>query len=509
MSERLKVAQVRAKDFKCIREVEITPAGGIVRISGAPGQGKTSILEAIEAGIAGGDKTLVRRGADRAEIFLSIGDLEISRKIPVRGRQTLRVKRDGLALTQGDGNALLKALFGPHIFRPIRWVQLAGDDSRGRKDRCRRQRDELLSAMPVRLMAEELMEAVEELGEDVLDAWREIRADVNYGDHGLMICRSLEAACYDTRKRCNAEVERAVRDLEQYQVTLGSPPEEDLEVLRGQTESAKRAYHMALGQVEARKTLRSRAEQLGRQIAREGADLPRRCVIDTQRAAVAERISTKEAEIEFLRGMLAKAETALDEARRQASEISDTERALDRLDGLRAELSELETSLDAGGEQDLEKMRKEIDEADRRVALRRAHEDHKQATHTVSMARARSERFDRLVKLFRDELPRRVVKRMNMPIDGLRIERDQVAIHGIPLHRLGTSEQIRVGVQVAIALNPAAGFVCVDGAESLGREGLDELRRITEELGIQLWMSEVAEEPAPDALVIRNGEISA
>jgi hypothetical protein len=112
------------------------------------------------------------------------------------------------------------------------------------------------------------------------------------------------------------------------------------------------------------------------------------------------------------------------------------------------------------------------------------------------------------VTLFRDVLPSMLLARANLPLDGLAIEDETIVINGVPLHELGTSEQIRVGVVIASALNPLAGFVLVDQAESLGREGKKALASVAHELGLQLIMTVVDPDavPGPGVTVMRGGE---
>jgi hypothetical protein len=81
-------------------------------------------------------------------------------------------------------------------------------------------------------------------------------------------------------------------------------------------------------------------------------------------------------------------------------------------------------------------------------------------------------------------------------------------VDGVPLHALGTSQQIRTGVLVAAALNPRSAFVLVDGAESMGRADRLALADAAQELGLQLILTVVDPDaaPGPDVTVMREGE---
>jgi tRNA modification GTPase len=82
-----------------------------------------------------------------------------------------------------------------------------------------------------------------------------------------------------------------------------------------------------------------------------------------------------------------------------------------------------------------------------------------------------------------------------------------IQIDGVPLHQLGTSQQIAVGVKVAAAVNPKSGFVLVDGAESMGGKDRRALAEAAEVLGLQLIMTVVDPDakPGPGVTVMRGG----
>jgi hypothetical protein len=98
---------------------------------------------------------------------------------------------------------------------------------------------------------------------------------------------------------------------------------------------------------------------------------------------------------------------------------------------------------------------------------------------------------------------------MKMPVPGLGISEGVVTFNGIPLHQLGTSEQIRVAVMVAAAINPHTGFMLIDGAESMGSKDKAELVRAAGELGICLVMTYVdpTAVPGEGRVVMRAGEV--
>lgn len=80
----LRVVELHAENFKRIRAVDITPTGDLVVISGANGQGKSSVLDALWSAVANSSaaKTIpdpIRHGSDTAEVRVDLGELVVTR----------------------------------------------------------------------------------------------------------------------------------------------------------------------------------------------------------------------------------------------------------------------------------------------------------------------------------------------------------------------------------------------------------------------------------------------
>ena len=79
-----RLIELRAANFKSLKAVSVRPDRSVYSINGRNGAGKSSILDAVAAAI-GGQKAFpkepIRKGEDRAEIFLDFGGLKLTRKI--------------------------------------------------------------------------------------------------------------------------------------------------------------------------------------------------------------------------------------------------------------------------------------------------------------------------------------------------------------------------------------------------------------------------------------------
>lgn len=118
-----------AEDFKKLRVVEITPKGHLVQITGKNGQGKTSVLDAIWAGLVGKRATPekpVRKGAQSAKIHLNLGDVIVTRTIGGDGNQKLTVTNaDGIhqrGPKDKGPQELLDSLLGELTFDPLEFI---------------------------------------------------------------------------------------------------------------------------------------------------------------------------------------------------------------------------------------------------------------------------------------------------------------------------------------------------------------------------------------------------
>lgn len=79
-----RLVELRAENFKILKAVAVRPDGAVLKVNGRNAQGKSSLLDAVAAAIGGKDAfpaEPIRKGEDRAEIFLDFGGLKLTRKI--------------------------------------------------------------------------------------------------------------------------------------------------------------------------------------------------------------------------------------------------------------------------------------------------------------------------------------------------------------------------------------------------------------------------------------------
>lgn len=508
--DRCRVLHLTAHNFKCLAEVDIDFDGNIHRVCGDAGQGKTATLEAIEAGLMGIDPSMVRNGAAEAEIVLELTEATIRRVLTADGNKRQSIKdKNGKTIEKAE--SFLKAIAGRGCFRPLEWVQLGRGDARGRTERLREQKRQLIEILPVKLTRERVLDAVKALGTVYSVAFQAVPTDgVNWQDNPFTIVQALEQAVYAYRYAKNASAEAAEAALDNTPKPKSAPKESE-EDLRAALRTAREAHIVARTKQQSRGQLEQQRDRLAATIADAATTVPDiESVLETKNELARRRDENAAArlghqgEIEELRRQIAALEAKVQECNTAALEIVTAlegcaahERAIETqeargrdLAALDAELGTAETALD------LEKLEQCADAAEQRLEDKRQQQRYADALAAAASARETADLYNVLVRLFRDTLPAEMLSTVKLPVDGLSFDDNQILVNGVPMHQLGTSQQFRIGVLIASRMNRNSAFVLIDGAESMGRKDLAALASAAREEGLQLIMTFVD----PDAL---------
>jgi hypothetical protein len=124
-----KIVKLEAENFKRLKAVEIHPDGNTVVISGRNAQGKSSVLDAIMAALAGkaGSKELVRPirdGETKATVTVTLDELVIERRWTPSG-STVTVSPVGGNAKLNSPQAVLDKLIGSLSFDPLAFAEAA------------------------------------------------------------------------------------------------------------------------------------------------------------------------------------------------------------------------------------------------------------------------------------------------------------------------------------------------------------------------------------------------
>lgn len=121
----MRIIELKAENFKRLLAVEIKPGEGLVQITGRNGQGKSSILDAVFAAFGGASALPgkpVRKGAEKAEIFVDVGDIRVTRRFTEKGTTLFVENKEGLRYTSPQ--AILDELVGKLTFDPIDFLRM-------------------------------------------------------------------------------------------------------------------------------------------------------------------------------------------------------------------------------------------------------------------------------------------------------------------------------------------------------------------------------------------------
>ena len=504
----VRVLSVRAKNILRITEATIDDMGDIHVIAGDTDQGKTSLLHTFRFALSGLDKTHIRNGADGAEIELRCTKGTIQR---ILNRDA---KRDTVIVTDTNGEAIeapedfVRALYAPVIFSPTDFMQLAGGEGDGRTKRIRNQRNMILAALPERLTADDVVDAVLQLSVAHAEALHECTLDdIEFNQNAAAVCDALEDMCISARYVKNRDLDNAELKAKQNPAPDFEAPAESVDVLKNAATKAEAEYNQAVGASTGRANLAERRKKLADEIAKAKKVLPNPETVAKKITRHTETIKTIEGQIADLNKRLEQLNTELATQREGLAEQETAQSSIETYSAKVADLAELDKTLSADNVVDLSAAKKQVEQAQFALKAKQQQIAHDAAIEELTQARAAAGVFDDLVKLFRDTIPKRLIEAADLGIVGLDVVDGTLKLNGVPLYHLGTSKQIRYGVQIVAGLSKS-NFVCVDRAESLGTADRLELAEVVREKGYQLLMTVVnpEAEPGPGVTVMRDGK---
>ena len=130
----LHIVRLQAENYKRLIAVDISPDGNIVTLSGRNAQGKSSVLDAIFAALAGGEasratKQPIRDGQDVAVVRLDLGDYIVTRRWTDDDAGSLTVETpptaDGRKQKYSSPQKLLDELVGKRAFDPLAFTRMS------------------------------------------------------------------------------------------------------------------------------------------------------------------------------------------------------------------------------------------------------------------------------------------------------------------------------------------------------------------------------------------------
>lgn len=500
--------QLHAQNVQCLTAVRVDFDGSIHRIAGDEGQGKTSILKAIYAALYGMDPAMVQMGADEAEIVLKLNEATITRIVRREGDDTVFVS-DANGLPVNRGIDFLQAVLGKGIFNPVAWAELGAHGGEGHTQRLRQQRNQLLAALRVEYSLEEIRQRIRQMGMPFIDTLKQCNLDgVDFTAHPFDVCQSLESVIYKARAARNVNMESARSRYEVLPRPERKAPGLPVSELQRLAIEARKKATVAEERLSGRKNRVQQRNKLREKLAGTVKPEASRAAAQRTQEEYQSRLIAKQEEIGAIEAQLLALRAEEKEIDAKVKRAEKIVKEIDQYEAMEADLAEMEAGLaDAGEPEDVQALEEAAKQAEADVEAQKQQDAIDIAGNELAALQEDTARFTELIKLFRDELPKELLQRSKLPIKGLSLDENMLLINGVPIHQMGTAQRIKIGVVVAAALNPRSGFICVDGAESLGRTGMRALAEAADEMGLQLIMTVVDPDaqPAPGVTVMDEG----
>jgi len=212
-----------------------------------------------------------------------------------------------------------------------------------------------------------------------------------------------------------------------------------------------------------------------------------------ERAKMLQQIATCKVAAEATAGLIANLTRHLDEARarliEQESESNERQAEYDAM-----------PSLPEAGE-----FQAEIDATENVNAAVRAAKTYRDLEQRLTVATAQADALTlNLCEI--DRQKSEIVRASGLPIDGVTLSDNGVALNGVPFVDCSASEQLRVSVAIAMALNPNLRVIRVADGSLMDSDSMALLHKMAEDNDFQVWVERV-DDSGEGIIVIEDGAV--
>lgn len=448
----MELLKLQIKNFLSISDVELVP-GKINQIVGRNGQGKTSILKALEFAVKGsGDGSLVKFGEDTAEVVVELSDATtIKRRLQAHGKQSLSVTREGFTTQQPQ--TFLDGLFNEKFSNPLDFLE------------PKKRTDSILSAIDLKVSDETLSK---ELNVQLADL-----PPLEYGQHGLKVIDQAHAFYYARRAEANKDAATKKHRLETYQTDLASIEEPECKKTKTEVQAELDANLARTTAVEAEL---NRIRHEHDQAKKAGDRLDRYCkAVDEIDKAIAElqrQIGEQQARRE--QGM-----KFVEDAKKEVPTVleSDAE-AMKTFQEIQVEREKIR------GQLPMVELAESI--AKQKAQVETLKEEHKQAED-------HAKKLTWIVDSLHGPVKHKLMAQVEMPVKGLEYDAGHFLVDGVPLENMSGSSSIALALGIARRLAKKTKLICLDGAEALDEGTYATLRTEIEGDGYTYFLTKVGE----------------
>lgn len=466
----MQVTRIQIKNFLSISDAEIKP-NQVTQVVGKNGQGKTSVLKALEWAIKGGaDATLVKNGEEGGEVVVELSDATtIRRRISKGGNQGVTVTREGMKAAQPQ--AMLDQLFESSAFNPLELM-----DPKKRTDAILKSID---------LAVSETMLA-NRLGLQKA----EMPAAISYDQHGIKVVDQVHKYFYQRRAEANKDAEAKKRRHETYKRDL---PEATVKVEGTRDEINAHINELTGERAAVMAKLNSANDQIAMKERAQKRVLESE---DRQRDLKIKKLGL-EKELEAVLKAIA------NEANAEKNAQEDYERI--ELPDVQA-LNDQSAQIGERINQQVLKLR-DLDTAD---AQAKQHAMVAAMYQEYEAAQAIANALDKRVDMLGGSIKKEIMASAEMPVKGLEYRDGTFYIDDIAVDNLSSSQTIRLAIGVARKLAKKTKLILLDGAEALDEDTYNTLRKEIDGDGFLYVLTKVGDPfPASNDTVVRmhGGEV--
>lgn len=504
----MNIVSLKIKNFLSLVDVEIKP-GKVTQIVGDNGQGKTSILKALDFAVQGSnDPSLVRLGEDSAEVLVELSDNTIiRRRLNSQGRQSVDVTREGMKATSPQ--ALLGALFDQSSFNPLELLD------------AKKRHDAIMKSIEIKLDAATLagMIGVEEKDLPPLD----------FGQHGLKVLEQCHKYFYQRRAEANRDAEEKKKRWQTYAADFKGADQPrftraDINAARENAKNIITTCQAAIDRIKADHERNSKAmEKVSRYEGEKAKIADSIKVLEQKRDSIDSETEKqvielqKELDLKIQGIWKASNEKKAMLEREISAENARLESSVKFIKEARSEVRDARED-DTSYANDMAQARLELAnlEADERMieafeATQRNREMIAGMEREFQTAEAFAEALDRRVVALAGSVKKQVMESADMPIEGLEYVDGQFMVEGVSVDNLSTAAAMKLSVAVARKLAKKAKVICIDGAEALDSKTWTAFKKEIKNDGFTYFITKVGPAHADEdssVIAMEKGQVA-
>ena len=154
---------------------------------------------------------------------------------------------------------------------------------------------------------------------------------------------------------------------------------------------------------------------------------------------------------------------------------------------------------------DLDPIREKIASAESINQMVRDNELRKEAEGNVKTHKVKVDKLTREIDDI-DRMKTEAVEKSKLPVKGLSFTEDAVLFKGVELDNLATSEKIRVGLAISMALNPKLRVLRITDGSLLDSSTWKEIEKLVKDNDFQIWV-EVVDESGKVGIYLEDGAV--